>query len=121
MHDVRPDEPVRIDDERPPQRSPEPLQQDPVILRNLLGEIGKEGVVQLTKFLVHPRQVRKLAVRTNPEDLRAFYCEFALPTGELEDLRLSYGGEVQGVEKQDYPLPCVVRQLDLLELLPQNP
>jgi len=109
LHDVRSDEPVRINDERPPQRGPEPLQQDSVILRDLLGEIGKQGVFQLPKFLIDPCQVGKLAVRTDPEDLCAFNREFALPPGELEDLRVSYGGEVQWVEKQDDPLLRVVR------------
>lgn len=46
LHDVRPYEPVRINDERPSQRGPEPLQKDPVILRNLLGEIGMLNVMQ---------------------------------------------------------------------------
>ena len=55
-----------------------------------------------------PRQVGKLAVRADPEDLCAFSREFALPPGELEDLRVSYGGEVQRVEKQDDPLPRVI-------------
>ena len=121
LHDVRPDEPVRINDECPPQRSTKPLQQDSVILRNLLGEIGKKGVFQLPKFLIDPCKVGKLAVRADPEDLRTFNREFALPPGELEDLGVSYRGEVQWVEKQDDPLPRVIRQLNLLELLPHNP
>jgi hypothetical protein len=63
----------------------------------------------------------KLAVRADPEDLRVFRRELALPPGELKDLRVSYGCEVQRVEKQDDPPSRIVRQPDLLELLPHNP
>jgi hypothetical protein len=121
LHDIRPEKPVRTDDERPPQRSPEPLQQDPVILRNLLGEIGEERVRQLPQLLVHPRHVGKLGVRADPENLRIYRREFVLPPGELEDLRASYGGKVQRVEKQDDPLPPVVGELDLPVLFSHDP
>jgi hypothetical protein len=121
LYHVRADEPVRSDEERPPQCGPEPLQKDPVFPRDLLGEISKERVCQLPQFLVDPRKVGKLAVRADAEDLRACRSEFALPPGELEDLRMSYGGEVQRVEKQDDPLPLVVGQPDLPELPPHDP
>jgi hypothetical protein len=63
----------------------------------------------------------KLAVRADPENLGVVCREFALPPGELENLRLSNGGEVQRVEKQDDPLPLVVGQSDFSELLTHDP
>jgi hypothetical protein len=62
----------------------------------------------------------KLAVRTDAEDLGSFRREFALPPGELEDFRISDGGEIQRVEEQDDPGSLVVGQLDLPEGRPYD-
>lgn len=115
LHAVGPEEPVRTDEERPPQCGPEFLQQNAVILRDLLGEIGEQRIGQFPHFLADPRQMGKLAVRTDTEDLGSFRREFALPPGELEDFRISDGGEIQRVEEQDDPGSLVVGQLDLPE------
>lgn len=120
LHAVGPEEPVRIDEERPPQCGTESLQQNAVILRDLLVEIGEQRIGQFPEFLSDPRQMGKLAVRTDAEELGSFRREFALPPGELEDFRISDGSEIQRVEDQDDPGPLVVGQLDLPERRPHD-
>ena len=84
------------------------------------GKIARSAGAVSIAVMADPRQMGKLAVRTDAEELGSFRREFALPPGELEDFRISDGGEIHRVEEQDDPGPLVVGQLDLPERRPHD-
>lgn len=116
------EDPLGVDDEHPAERDPRVLDEHAVVAGHAEVLVREDGDVHLPEPALlaggaDPGKVGVLAVAGGGDDLAVDLAELVGLLAEGDDLGGADEGEVHGVEEEDKPLPLVVGELDVLEVV----